>query len=75
MERLNRRLAEAAAAVAALDELAWKTDRILVERHSAALRLIYSHSGRTRFRLAVWTRTRSRPSSWGRTLPCGSYVS
>jgi hypothetical protein len=39
MERLNRRLAEAAAALATLDELAWKTDRTLVERDSAILRL------------------------------------
>jgi uncharacterized protein YutE (UPF0331/DUF86 family) len=43
MERLNRRLAEAAAALATLDELAWKTDGTLVERDSAVLRLIYSY--------------------------------
>ena len=47
MERLNRRLAEAAAALAMLGELAWKTDRSLVERDSAVLRLIYSYE-------AVW---------------------
>ena len=47
MERLNRRLAEAAAALATLDELALKTDRTLVERDGAVLRLIYSYE-------AVW---------------------
>ena len=47
MERLDRRLAEAAVALAALDELAGKRDRTLVERDSAILRLIYSYE-------AVW---------------------
>lgn len=47
MERLNRRLADAAAALATLDELALKTDRTLVERDGAVLRLIYSYE-------AVW---------------------
>ena len=47
MERLNRRITEAAAAPATLDELAWKTDRTLVERDSAVLRLIYFYE-------AVW---------------------
>src|SRR5262249_953473 len=46
MERLSRRLAEAAAALATLDELAGKSERTLVER-SAVLRLIYSYE-------AVW---------------------
>ena len=50
MERLDRRLAEAAAALAALDELAWKSERTLVERDSAVLRLIYSYE-------AVWKAT------------------
>ena len=39
MERLDRRLAEAAAALATLDELAGKSERTLVERDSAVLRL------------------------------------
>ena len=43
MERLDRRLAEAAAALATLDELAGKSERTLVERDSAVLRLIYSY--------------------------------
>ena len=47
MERLARRLAEAAAALATLDELARKSERTLVERDSAVLRLIYSYE-------AVW---------------------
>jgi hypothetical protein len=47
MERLDRRLAEAAAALATLDELAGKSERTLVERDSAVLRLIYSYE-------AVW---------------------
>ena len=47
MERLDRRLAEAAAALASLDELAGKSERTLVERDSAVLRLIYSYE-------AVW---------------------
>ena len=47
MERLDRRLAEAAAALATLDELAGKSKRTLVERDSAVLRLIYSYE-------AVW---------------------
>ena len=47
MERLDRRLAEAAAALATLDELAGKNERTLVERDSAILRLIYSYE-------AVW---------------------
>jgi len=46
MERLDRRLAEAAAELATLDELAGKSERSLVER-SAVLRLIYSYE-------AVW---------------------
>lgn len=41
MERLDRRLAEAAAALAALGELAGKRERTLVELDSAVLRLIY----------------------------------
>jgi len=40
MERLDRRLAGAAAALATLDELAGKNERTLVERDSAILRLI-----------------------------------
>ena len=47
MERLDRRLAEARAALATLDELATKPNRSLVERDSAVLRLIYSYE-------AVW---------------------
>ena len=47
MERLDRRLAEAAAALATLDELATKSERTLVERDGAVLRLIYSYE-------AVW---------------------
>jgi hypothetical protein len=47
MERLDRRLAEAAAALATLDELAGKSERTLVERDSAVLRLIYSYE-------AIW---------------------
>jgi hypothetical protein len=47
MERLDRRLAEAEAALAALDELAGKSKRTLVERDSAVLRPIYSYE-------AVW---------------------
>ena len=47
MERLDRRLAEAGAALATLDELAGKSERTLVERDSAVLRLIYSYE-------AVW---------------------
>src|SRR5271155_134995 len=47
MERLDRRLAEAAAALATLDELAGKSERTLVERDGAVLRLIYSFE-------AVW---------------------
>jgi uncharacterized protein YutE (UPF0331/DUF86 family) len=47
MERLTRRLAEAAAALATRDELALKDERSLVERDSAILRLIYSYE-------AVW---------------------
>jgi uncharacterized protein YutE (UPF0331/DUF86 family) len=47
MERLDRRVAEAAAALATLDELAGKSERTLVERDSAVLRLIYSFE-------AVW---------------------
>jgi uncharacterized protein YutE (UPF0331/DUF86 family) len=43
MERLNRRLAEAAAALATLEELAGKSERTLVERDSA----VYSYE-------AVW---------------------
>jgi uncharacterized protein YutE (UPF0331/DUF86 family) len=42
MDRLERRLAEAAAALATLDELAVKQTRSLVERDSAILRLIYT---------------------------------
>jgi hypothetical protein len=40
MERLDRRLAEP---LATLDELAGKSERTLVERDSAVLRLIYSY--------------------------------
>src|SRR5437879_376692 len=47
MERLDRRLAEAAAALATLEELAGKSERTLVERDGAVLRLIYSYE-------AVW---------------------
>jgi uncharacterized protein YutE (UPF0331/DUF86 family) len=47
MERLDRRLAEASAALATLDELVVKGERSLVERDSAVLRLIYSYE-------AVW---------------------
>jgi uncharacterized protein YutE (UPF0331/DUF86 family) len=47
MERLDRRLAEASAALATLHELAGKRERTLVERDSAILRLIYSYE-------AVW---------------------
>jgi uncharacterized protein YutE (UPF0331/DUF86 family) len=47
MERLDRRLAEAAAALATLDELAGRSERTLVERDSAVLRLIYSYE-------AIW---------------------
>ena len=47
MERLDRGLAEAAAALATLDELAGKNERTLVERDSAVLRLIYLYE-------AIW---------------------
>src|SRR3974377_138194 len=47
MERLDRRLVEAGAALATLDELAGKSERTLVERDGAVLRLIYSYE-------AVW---------------------
>ena len=47
MERLDRRLDEAGAALATLDELATKPNRSPVERDSAVLRLIYSYE-------AVW---------------------
>lgn len=47
MERLDRRLSEAAAALARLDELARKNERSMVERDSAVLRLIFSFE-------AVW---------------------
>lgn len=47
MERLERRLVEAAAALSTLDELASKANRSLVERDSAVLRLIYSYE-------AIW---------------------
>ena len=47
MERLERRLSEAAAALARLDELATKNERSLVERDSAVLRLIFTYE-------AVW---------------------
>jgi hypothetical protein len=47
MERLDRRLTEAAAALATLDELTGKSERTLVERDGAVLRLLYSYE-------AVW---------------------
>ena len=47
MERLDRRLAEAASALARLDELTGKSERSLVERDSAVLRLIFTYE-------AVW---------------------
>jgi uncharacterized protein YutE (UPF0331/DUF86 family) len=47
MERLARRLAEAVAALARLDELAGKSERSLVERDSAVLRLVFTYE-------AVW---------------------
>ena len=47
MERLERRLSEAATALARLDELASKDERSLVERDSAVLRLIFTFE-------AVW---------------------
>jgi uncharacterized protein YutE (UPF0331/DUF86 family) len=47
MERLRRRLSDAAAALAKLDELAGKNERSLVERDSAILRLIFTYE-------AVW---------------------
>jgi len=47
MERLERRLSEAAAALAKLDELAGISKRSLVERDSAVLRLIFTYE-------AVW---------------------
>ncbi len=47
MERLDRRLAEAATALATLDELAGRSERTLVERDSAVLRRFYSYE-------AVW---------------------
>src|SRR5438105_12456642 len=47
MERLDRRLSEAAAALASLEELAGKNERSLVERDSAVLRLIFTYE-------AVW---------------------
>jgi uncharacterized protein YutE (UPF0331/DUF86 family) len=47
MERLDRRLTEAASALATLDELAGKSERTLLERDSAVLRLIYSYE-------AIW---------------------
>jgi len=47
MERLKRRLSEAATALARLDELATKNERSLVERDSAVLRLIFTYE-------AVW---------------------
>lgn len=47
MERLDRRLAEASAALATLDELVVKDERSMVERDSAVLRLIYSYE-------AIW---------------------
>ena len=50
MERLERRLAEAASALATLEELSGKSERSLVERDSAVLRLIYSYE-------AVWKAT------------------
>jgi hypothetical protein len=42
MARLKERLAEAAAAIATLDELAGRTDLSLVERDSAILQLVYT---------------------------------
>lgn len=42
MARLERRLAEADAALATLDEAVSKTPRSLIERDSAILRLIYT---------------------------------
>jgi uncharacterized protein YutE (UPF0331/DUF86 family) len=47
MERLERRLAEAATALVRLDELVGKSERSLIERDSAVMRLIYSYE-------AVW---------------------
>jgi hypothetical protein len=47
MERLARRLPEAASALARLDELLEKSERSLVERDSAVLRLIFTYE-------AVW---------------------
>ena len=47
MERLDRRLSEAAAALATLDELVGKDERSLVERDGAVLRLIYTYE-------AIW---------------------
>ena len=47
MERLERRISEAAAALARLDELATRNERSLVERDSAILRLIFTYE-------AVW---------------------
>jgi uncharacterized protein YutE (UPF0331/DUF86 family) len=47
MERLDRRLSEASAALARLDELVGKSERSLVERDSAVLRLIFTYE-------AVW---------------------
>jgi uncharacterized protein YutE (UPF0331/DUF86 family) len=47
MERLDRRIAEAAAALATLDELVGKAERSLAERDAAVLRLIYTFE-------AVW---------------------
>ena len=47
MERLARRLSEAAAALARLDELVEKSGRSLVERDGAVLRLIFTYE-------AVW---------------------
>ncbi len=42
MERIDRRIAEAVAALATLDELVGKPDRSLAERDAAVLRLIYT---------------------------------
>jgi len=47
VERLARRLSEAAAALARLDELAGKNERSLVERDGAVLRLVFTYE-------AVW---------------------
>ena len=47
MERLARRLSEAAAALARLDELVGKKERSLVERDGAVLRLVFTYE-------AVW---------------------